>query len=111
MGNHEGMVLITAAELDQLVRKAVRDELAQGSTTPDYLTTEQVAELLGCVRESVSTYCTRDGLPCVRIGRIRRFRREDVLAWLEERSSKPRAHAGRHAKTLATVRQLKPAKE
>jgi excisionase family DNA binding protein len=100
------IVQLTLGELRGVIRAAVRDEI--GALKPaEYMTPEQVAEVLGCATESISTYCTRDGLPCVKVGRIRRFVRDDVVAWLEERRTRPRAHAQKHAKSLSNVRPLK----
>lgn len=59
--------------------------------TDRLLTADEVAELLAVpvswVRES-----TRAGaMPCVELGRYRRYREEKVLAWLEECSRPGRA--------------------
>jgi excisionase family DNA binding protein len=108
MSAHDKMIVqLTLSELHSAIREAVREEIG-ALRPPDYMTPDQVAAVLGCATESVSTYCTRDGLPCVKIGRIRRFVREDVVAWLDERRTRPRAHAQKHAKSLSNVRRLKP---
>lgn len=99
------LVTLTIGGLKQLVREAVREEL-KTPVAPEYLSAEQVAELIGCGVESIRTYCTRDGLPCVRIGKLRRFQRADVLAWLEERRSQPRSHKSRHVAAMQNVRQF-----
>jgi len=100
-------VTLTQAQLRSLVREAVREELGKGaSAPPEYLSTDEVATLIGCTTVSIAKYCERDGMPCVRIGRMRRFLRDDVLAWLEERRSKPRAHKARHVQAIANVRQF-----
>lgn len=100
------LVTLTSGQLKQLVRDVVRAEM-QAPAAPEYLSTEQVAEMIGCTVESIRTYCSRDDLPCVRIGKLRRFHRGDVLAWLEERRSRPRSHKAKHVSALANVRQLK----
>ena len=48
------------------------------------LSAEQVAELLHIPRASVYEYCRRahDPLPCIRVGRHRRFHRPDLERWL-----------------------------
>jgi excisionase family DNA binding protein len=105
--NDEAMlVTLTSGELKRLVRDVVRSEM-QAPAAPEYLSAEQVAEMVGCTVESIRTYCSRDGLPCVRIGKLRRFHRGDILAWLEERRSRPRSHKAKHVSALANVRQLK----
>jgi excisionase family DNA binding protein len=48
------------------------------------LTAAEVAELLN-VKPSWVRAATRDGrLPCITLGRYRRYRRETMLAWVEK---------------------------
>lgn len=49
------------------------------------LTKKEVADLLKCSVRSVDSLRTNDGLPCVKLGRLVRFSREAVQAWLEEK--------------------------
>lgn len=51
----------------------------------EYLTIDDVADLLKCSVRTVNYLRTNDGLPCVKLGRLVRFSREAVQAWLEER--------------------------
>ncbi len=51
------------------------------------LTSAEVAEFLA-VKESWVREATRDGrLPHLRLGRYRRYRREDIERWLEEQQA------------------------
>lgn len=51
----------------------------------DFLTVDDVADLLKCSVRTVNYLRTNDGLPCVKLGRLVRFSRDAVEAWLEER--------------------------
>ena len=51
----------------------------------DFLTVDDVADLLKCSVRTVNYLRTNDGLPCVKLGRLVRFSRDAVQAWLEER--------------------------
>lgn len=79
------VVVISADALRQLVREAVREELASGvaSAAGDVLTRVQVAELLQVHPQVVTRYVRARGLKGTKIGRDWRFRRSDVNAWLE----------------------------
>lgn len=85
------MVLLTPDELRALVRDAVRQEIGahdQVAAIPDVLTREQVADLLQIHKNVVSRYIRDKGLPTHRIGGEYRFRRNEVLAWLERQNGK-----------------------
>jgi len=99
-------VTLTRGELRAIVRAAVRDELGPRAEA-EYLTAEEVGRMLGCTPQSVAKYSRRDGLPCVRVGTLRRFSRADVLEWLEERRTRPRAHTTRHVRAMGNVRDFK----
>lgn len=49
-------------------------------TLSPYMTAEEVAEVLRCTPRSVRNYARQGTLPCIRIGRLVRFRRADVEA-------------------------------
>ena len=49
------------------------------------LTAGEVAELLDLKPSWVRAAARRRELPCIRLGRYTRFRRDAVLQWLEER--------------------------
>jgi excisionase family DNA binding protein len=46
---------------------------------PEILTTEEVAELLRVCKRTVE----RLNLPYVKVGRLRRYRRQDIMEYLE----------------------------
>lgn len=50
--------------------------------TDRLLTAEEVAEILGVSPEWVYDAARERRLPCIRIGRIVRFRREAIEAWI-----------------------------
>ncbi len=54
---------------------------------PQLLTPEQAAQLLGVEITTLAVWrCTRrHNLPFVRVGRLVRYDREDLRAWIEER--------------------------
>jgi len=43
---------------------------------------KDVAQLLGCSTQHVINLANDQGLPHMRLGKLWRFRREDVLAWV-----------------------------
>lgn len=51
------------------------------------LTDRQVAELLAVSPDTVRRWAARGELPCIRLGRLLRFRPSDVDAWLRRRTS------------------------
>lgn len=98
-------VLIRGVELERLLVRALRVALDERKPEPEWLTTVQVAELLGVSRRSIPTLIARDELPVRRIGeRTLRFERDAVVAWLQTRAERPRAHAGRHLDRLKKVK-------
>lgn len=52
---------------------------------PALLTPRQTAEILGVHPKTLRTLMRRDGLPCVWVGRRRRFDRSEVARWLSAR--------------------------
>jgi excisionase family DNA binding protein len=63
----------------------------------DYLTAAEVADLLRVSRPTVLAAVKKQGLPAVRLGRVWRFPRADVEAWLEEQKTKGASDGGRAA--------------
>jgi excisionase family DNA binding protein len=66
------------------------------------LTTEQVADLIGVTPETIMKHCTtrRPIIRSVKFGRLRRFRREDVAAFVASQlDHNPRGLAGENAKS------------
>lgn len=80
-------IVVTPDEL----RAIIRDELARATpATPDeWMTSEEVAKMLGVKRTTLPALVTRERLPCYRPGKGYTFRRSEVEAWLVERASKP----------------------
>lgn len=70
------------------VAKSVSTPLTSADQ-PEVLTAEQVAVLLQIKAEQVYRLARHGDLPCVRIGRLVRFRRSTVLSWLAEHESEP----------------------
>ena len=54
------------------------------------LTADALAETLGITRATVYNLMAR-GMPSLKVGRCRRFRLDDVLAWLEAEQNGPEA--------------------
>ncbi len=82
------VAVLTPEELHELVTSAVRAELAKVRPEPEseIMTCEQVAELLGVHTRTVRHLIRDEGLPPLRrIGKLWRFRRSDVLAWMANR--------------------------
>lgn len=95
------VVLMSPVEVCELVRTAVREELASHRDPErDVLTAEQVADMLAVHVRTVAKLVVREGLPARRLGREYRFNRDEVLEWLAERAVRPGAHAGKHCASL-----------
>jgi excisionase family DNA binding protein len=98
------VLLMTAEEARELIRGIIREELHHSETIEhEFLTAEGVAELLDVHPKTVAKLVTREQLPARRIGRSYRFRRSEVLAWLEQRAVRPGARLGQHAATLQRI--------
>ncbi len=102
-GSH-GIAVLAASDVEALVEHVVDRLLAERAATPEYVDAEQTAALLGVSRRSLPQLVRRDGLPVHRVGRLYRFRRDEVVAWLERRADEPGAHVGRHRRRLASIR-------
>lgn len=81
------VVVLEADELAELVENAVRRALDARSSEPapepsEWLDTRGAAELLGVSSRTVSNYARSGALPSSRIGRLLRFRRSDLEAFL-----------------------------
>ena len=64
---------------------------------PAVMTVEEVAEYLRIPRGSIYKLAQRGGIPCQKVGRHWRFRREAVDAWLDnghERDGYPSGRLG-----------------
>ena len=79
-------------------------ERAREPTEPNYLTALQVAELLQVDEKTVLRWSLQDAsMPVLRRGRVVRFPRERLLAWLErqEPRSARRSAQGQHKSSAA----------
>jgi len=93
-------------DVREIVRSVVREELANHQNPGrDVLTAEHVAEMLEVHVRTVAKLVIRDGLPAHRLGREYRFNRAEVLAWLEERSTRHGGHVEQHGATLRRIRE------
>lgn len=55
-----------------------------------YLTPEELAEMLGVSKLTIYGWTSRRAIPFYRIGRLVRFRQEDVDSWIQENKIEPR---------------------
>lgn len=80
------MVLVSTDDLVRFVREGVRAELEtlKAANEREYLTVSQVAALLQMSTRNVANLVAA-GMPSLRAGGERRFRRADVVAWMEQR--------------------------
>lgn len=88
----ELMVTLTVSELEALMLKTVRKAIAEQPPTDakDVLGFKEVCELVDASAPTVRRWIQNDGMPHVRLGgrkggKILKFRRSEVLAWLAER--------------------------
>ena len=79
-----GVVVVSAGELQALVRDAVRAELGE-RTDGDILTRDEAAEMVKVHPKILLKYVRTLGLPAQRLGRDWRFSRRDVLTWMRDR--------------------------
>lgn len=98
------IAVLSTSDVEGLVERVVARLLAARAETPEYLDAERAAALLGVSRRSLPQLVRRDGLPVHRVGRLYRFRRDEVIAWLERRAEEPGAHASRHRRRLVSIR-------
>lgn len=89
MADDRLLVQLTVGDLKRVVaeaaREIVREELA-GQVLPRYLSTDQVAELLGVSDKTVVTLIVEQGLPeSRRLGQQRRFELAAVTEWMRKR--------------------------
>lgn len=81
-----GVVVVSAGELQTLVRDAVRAELGERADG-DILTRDEAAEMVKVHPKVLLKYVHTLGLPAQRLGRDWRFSRRDVLTWMRDRST------------------------
>lgn len=99
------LVMLSADELAQLVRDAVRAELgAAVIAAREILTRDEAAELLQVHPQVVLRLVRSDGLPASKVGPQYRFKRADVLKWFEEHAVRPGAHTERAGRKLRALK-------
>lgn len=107
-GDDSGMVVMTTLNKEQLI-SALREAFpalaaanAQAAEAREILTEEEVAEILDVEPRTVRNYVKTQGLPAKELGKSRgkRYRRSEVMAWLDARASTPGAHVDRHVTRL-----------
>lgn len=96
------LVVMTSDEL----RALIRDELAKVAKPDEWMTADDVAQMLCVKRGSIPALVLREGLPCYRPGRTYTFKRAEVEEWLRERMNKPGARPRK--KVVALVRGSRP---
>jgi len=96
-------VVLRREDLEEMLARAVERGRAL-ATDGAWMTADQVAELLDVTRETVIAYTRRDGLPCRYAGKSPVFRRDEVIAWLEDRRESPRSQSTRHGRSLRGLR-------
>ena len=85
------IAVVELDELQQLVKEALRavlEDRHRASSADDWLDTTGVAAMLGVHARTVTTLARNGQLPAHRLGKLWRFKRSDVDAWLEGRSSR-----------------------
>lgn len=97
------LVVLSRRDLEDMLERAVARgrELA---TEPEWMRAEDVAALLGVKRETVVDYTRREGLPCRYAGKSPVFKRQEVIAWLEARSTSPGSRSTRHGRTIRALK-------
>lgn len=97
----------------EALRALVREEIARGLREhmpandggSEYLSSVEVGRLLGVHPRTIAKMVSRDGLPAHRFGaKLLRFKRSEVVAWLEAQAERPGAHEARHRERLRVVK-------
>jgi excisionase family DNA binding protein len=84
------LVVVPFDDLETMITRAIRDAIGDSDSKDrsEWVGRDEVAETLGYKPSYVYELVRRRGLPCRRIGRILRFRREDVEAWMARQERK-----------------------
>ena len=93
MGEAAKVIMVTPDELEQLVRKAVREAIraelggkVPAQNTSAWLNTSQAAKLTGLSIRTLQNYVNSNKIPHSRDGREPiRFRRNELEAWVAAR--------------------------
>jgi excisionase family DNA binding protein len=80
------VIVTTAEELARIVREAVRAELeardVAANDAPEWIDAKAAAAILRVHPRTIGNLAASGKLPSTRVGRLLRFRRADVLAYL-----------------------------
>ena len=60
-----------------------------------YLSVDEIASYLGVKRDTVYKWITRRGLPALKVGRLWKFRKEEVDNWVSAQQPSRRSSGGR----------------
>lgn len=83
-------VTLTIDDFRSLVREVIRGELASlAGEAHDVMTRDEAAAMLKVHPKVLVTYVKRFNLPAKRLGREWRFRRSELLRWLEQHAEQP----------------------
>lgn len=87
----QAAVVLTREDLDALLvaaaEKGAKLALEARGHADEWLDQTQAAELLGVARSSIPMLCRREALPHARLGRLYRFKRAELDAWLAARAT------------------------
>lgn len=86
MGAPAMVVQLTTEQLAELVRDAVRAELAERTEQPQFLTRAELAKLLDCSGKTIERL-QREGLPAERLGAEWRYELSKVREFMRTRKA------------------------
>jgi excisionase family DNA binding protein len=87
-GDERMIVLMTKAELRELIRDEIGKANGNGCNPPALLSADQAAKLLDVPKTWISEAARRGELPSVRLGHYVRFRIEDLQAFVATRNQR-----------------------
>lgn len=83
------LIDLTEEDLRRIVREEAASIARGAADSPgEWMTPEAAAELIGVKRSYISELTRRHGLPVHKHGRVMRFKRAQVLEWMERRGSR-----------------------
>lgn len=74
-----------AEQLGPKVRRGVRDEEAEG-----YITAVEAGKFLALAADTIREKAAKNEIPCVMLGKTRRYRKSDLIKWAERQRVKTR---------------------
>lgn len=82
----EGLIVLPADQLRDIVRAAVADALAEHEPEPELLDREEAARFLRCSLGTLDRATRDQGLPFLLVGDARRFVKADLIVWARGRA-------------------------